>query len=266
VGADVVNAIALPNGMKIDDASPRAAATVYDEIFVQRRYLANGITIADGDVIVDAGANVGLFSLWARSNWQVQVHAFEPVFETCYAARRNLIDFIGSVQISNNALGDTIAIVEFLTCPRVTQWSSRRSMPVEQHDENLRHVLRGMDASGWGWLTRRLPERLRAFIARRVLSWHEQRQAETCMQITWSHYADCMKIDKVDLFKIDVEGAEVEVLKGIADRHWPGIRQFVIEAHSFRLAVACERILKARGFKIVTDCGPGLPMIYARRT
>ena len=38
-------------------------------------------------------------------------------------------------------------------------------------------------------------------------------------------------IDQVDLLKLDVEGAELEVLEGIGDRDWPSIKQVVGELH-----------------------------------
>lgn len=40
------------------------------------------------------------------------------------------------------------------------------------------------------------------------------------------------QIDRVDLFKIDVEGCEGEVLLGIEPKDWPKIRQVVVEVHS----------------------------------
>lgn len=257
-----MNAIALPNGLTIHDASRAGAETVYDEIFVRQVYNQNGIEINDGDVIVDCGANVGLFSLWLAQNWVVTIHAFEPVAETWRAAFKNLRGLVANV--NNLALGAATGTFEFFACPRVSQWSSRKEMPPLQVIENLRHVERGMDESGWGWLTRRLPFALKWWIARRILAWHGQRRLRKCWQTTWSFYADANKVGPVDLFKIDVEGDELNVLRGIEDRHWPLIKQFVIETHSFELASACVEVLKHRGYKTVTDCN-GLPMVYARR-
>lgn len=43
---------------------PRTScALCLQEVFVRRSYLQHGLTIQDGAVVVDAGANVGLFSL-----------------------------------------------------------------------------------------------------------------------------------------------------------------------------------------------------------
>ncbi len=37
---------------------------IYEEIFVRRCYCRHGIRVRDGDTVIDAGANVGLFALF----------------------------------------------------------------------------------------------------------------------------------------------------------------------------------------------------------
>jgi FkbM family methyltransferase len=78
-------------------------------------------------------------------------------------------------------------------------------------------------------------------------------------------------IEGVDLLKIDVERAELDVLIGIADPDWDRIRQVAAEVHDEggRLATVAG-ILEDRGFDVVTDQDPvmnGTPvhMVYARR-
>lgn len=260
--------IALPNGMRVKDASRRGAAHVYDEVFVRECYHGNGIEIRDGDTICDIGANVGLFSLWLGSfRKDLTIHLFEPVPQTFEAMQENIgmeLSIENTFIATNAALGSGNGTAILMTCPRLTQWSSHDSWSPEHRDENMLNTLHAMDDSLWGWITKRLPACVKLFVARRILNWHEKRRTEAVRQMTWSSYADKNGIGRVDLFKIDVEGSEVEVLKGIAERHWPGIKQLVIECHSFLLACRVEKILKAHGYKVTTDCN-GLPMVYARR-
>jgi hypothetical protein len=80
----------------------------------------------------------------------------------------------------------------------------------------------------------------------------------------WSH---------LDLVKIDVEGAEEDVLAGICDGDWPRIRQLVIEVHDVggrreRMAAS----LRARGYAVTHDREDwamhellGISTIYALR-
>ena len=39
------------------------------------------------------------------------------------------------------------------------------------------------------------------------------------------------KIERVDLLKIDVEGPELEVLRGLGPETWPRVMQVVLETH-----------------------------------
>ena len=62
----------------------------------------------DGDVILDIGANIGLFSIWiARRAPGASVLAFEPFVENCEAMRRNLAGWQHQVQVRNVAIGAT---------------------------------------------------------------------------------------------------------------------------------------------------------------
>ena len=61
-------------------------------------------------------------------------------------------------------------------------------------------------------------------------------------------------IDRVDLLKIDVEGAEFDVLAGLSDNDWERIRQFVMEvspANDDRVSGLINQ-LRHRGFGRVT--------------
>jgi Methyltransferase FkbM domain len=80
-------------------------------------------------------------------------------------------------------------------------------------------------------------------------------------------------IDVVDLAKIDVEGAEWEVLQGIDESDWPRIRQLAIEVHDVDGRVARMRdVLEAKGYGVVVEEADwathrlmGIHMLYASR-
>ena len=63
--------IHIPRG---DAASARYLAR---EIFEYECYAAQGLEVTKGDTVVDVGANIGLFSIWA-SDLGARVLAFEP--------------------------------------------------------------------------------------------------------------------------------------------------------------------------------------------
>lgn len=42
---------------------PVFASLIKQEVFVRRSYLQHGLVVEDGAVVIDAGANIGVFSL-----------------------------------------------------------------------------------------------------------------------------------------------------------------------------------------------------------
>jgi 31-O-methyltransferase len=78
-------------------------------------------------------------------------------------------------------------------------------------------------------------------------------------------------IDGVDLLKIDVEGAELDVLAGIDEGDWPSIRQVVAELHNDPgRGEGPVEMLAGHGFDVTVDQDPAvqgtsLRIVYAIR-
>ena len=51
---------------------------ILDEIFVHKFYLQEGISILPGDIVLDVGANIGAFTLFAARH-RAHVYAYEPL-------------------------------------------------------------------------------------------------------------------------------------------------------------------------------------------
>jgi 31-O-methyltransferase len=95
--------------------------------------------------------------------------------------------------------------------------------------------------------------------------------ALTCEARTLSSVLEELGLARVDLLKIDVERAELDVLAGLADDDWGTIAQLVVEVHDEegRCAVLGEA-LEARGFRVVREQEPlmrgtDVHMVYATR-
>ncbi len=59
-------------------------------------------------------------------------------------------------------------------------------------------------------------------------------QTEECRMCTVSDLIRSHALDRINLLKIDVEGAELDVLRGIAPEHWAQIHQVLpIPFHHF---------------------------------
>ena len=64
---------------------------------------------------------------------------------------------------------------------------------------------------------------------------------------------DYPEVSVIDLLKIDVEGAELDVLGGVDEAHWAITQNVVVEAGNRHGEVAeIEGLLKSRGFEIAT--------------
>src|SRR5690348_6909795 len=68
--------VVLRNGVQIE--APEKLFWLVNEIFFKRVYNPAHLTIGKDDVIVDIGAHIGVFTLFAASITQNTVFAFEP--------------------------------------------------------------------------------------------------------------------------------------------------------------------------------------------
>jgi FkbM family methyltransferase len=75
-----------------------------------------------------------------------------------------------------------------------------------------------------------------------------------CELKTLSTVIDAEEITKIDLLKIDCEGAEWAVLQGIESNHWPLIKSIVIEVHDTNNRLQKVRdLLSEKGFSLLYD-------------
>jgi FkbM family methyltransferase len=73
----------------------------YNEIFVGECYMDGGISISDGDVIVDAGSNIGLFSLFCLCRADnIKLYSVEPLPPLFEVLQRNLKSYMKRNQIT----------------------------------------------------------------------------------------------------------------------------------------------------------------------
>ena len=96
-------------------------------------------------------------------------------------------------------------------------------------------------------------------------------EAVECELRTLSQVLREQSIETVDLLKIDVEKAELDVLAGIEEADWPRIRQVVMELHLDRdEREHAARTLIKQGFEVTieqdpTMAGTRIQMLYAIR-
>lgn len=146
-------------------------------------------------VIVDAGANIGLASLYFHSRFpQATIYAMEPDLNN-YSALQHQVECISEIKTFNAAL-----------------WSQKEMLSLQSD---------GVDA--WG------------------IRVESGKKNADVLGIDLTSFMHDQGIDIIDLLKIDIEGAEVELFQADYAYWLTRTRMLVIELHE-NLRPGCEKI------------------------
>ena len=63
-----IKTLRTPCGLEIAYINEAETEYVYNEMFNDKIYFRHGISLSEGDVVFDVGANIGLFSLFVQEN------------------------------------------------------------------------------------------------------------------------------------------------------------------------------------------------------
>jgi len=204
-------------------------------------YFRHGITLAAGDWVLDVGANIGLFSLQA-SEWgrrPLNGLAIEAAPALAHALQANLAAHAPAPSLPGHvglravacAAGAAQGEIEFNYFPRATMLSTAHPQALlgrtmrDQIAEELAHL-----PARWRFLAR-CPQAVRRALVGLALKLWLRPRLHRCPVRTLSDLIEAHAVPRVDLLKIDVEHAELDVLRGLSDAHWPGVRQVVMEVH-----------------------------------
>lgn len=204
----------LRNGMKVFHKHPEdQPLNLFREIFEERVYTRNGFYRPKrGDVVVDIGANIGVFALFIQSMAAgTTVHCFEPAAPARERLLRNL---------SVNNLGSCVFVHPF---------------GVSDHNGC---------ASLWG----------HAHSGQRSLAKADgsNGHAEDVTTVDLATALAMTEARDVDLLKIDIEGSEIELMRGSDVNDWRIVQRVAMEFHgSIRPGCRDEMIaaLRHRGFR-----------------
>lgn len=240
-------------------------------------YFAPDVEFAPGATILDVGANVGVFSaaVYERLNGDARIYAFEPLPPLYATLERNAREFFGG-QLT--ALPFGLAAEEdeldFSYFPAATIFSS--SLRNQGNVEAERHrvtasIVEMIRRGGLGTAARRVPAPILRGLVGRKLRVMRQLETHRVRVRPLSPVLDEQGIERIDLLKVDVEGAELDVLRGIEDRHWPLIRQAVVEVEGWRQNRDIIReVFISRGFTVRAEQDPvqeaaDIGMVFAIR-
>ncbi|GAA0484636.1 FkbM family methyltransferase [Streptomyces stramineus] len=255
-----MEAMQLPNGLTVSQVNVDETEFLYHEIFTERCYLRNEITLAPGDTVLDVGANIGLTTLFLHTEFPgLTFYCFEPA-PVPYAA---LSDNIAAHKINATAvrcaLSDHSGVGDLTYYPHCTAMSGF-------HPDLAEEAALGRSVL------------LNSGFANEVVDAIEatRNEAETlrtvqCSVRTLSEVITEQRITSVDLLKVDVQKSELEVLGGLAEADWPKIRQCIAEVHDVNGGLrSFTSLLAEHGFSVTVQQdalfdGTEIYMVFAWR-
>ncbi|MFI8069385.1 MULTISPECIES: FkbM family methyltransferase [unclassified Streptomyces] len=228
----------LPDGPAVSCTNGPAAVAMWREMLPPGAYHRAAGRLRPGDTLVDIGANIGLMSVYcARTRPGVRVLAAEPAPALYACLEHNLAEHAASGwQAECVAVADRPGLLKFTYYPEAPGNSGLHADP-DADDEITLTFLRnsGVDPEDAAELVEGLHEGVDLTVP-----------AVTVSELLRRH-----AVERVDLLKVDVERAELEVLRGVEEEHWPLVGAVVAEVHDEDGRLAAVRdLLTARGFVV----------------
>ena len=246
----------LIDGTLVNCISSTEAQMLHEHI---NGYLNDIVEISDGDTIIDIGANIGIFGLVLSKLFKkLTIHSFEPIDEIYNVLKSNSIlskneNFkVYPYGISNK--NHTIDFTYYPNSPALSTsypeiWNSEKDLMAALKG-NLKH-----SPKNWWW-AKYIPNFIYPLILKNL---RRNSKKIDCELKTLSYVIEKLHIKKIDLLKIDCEGNELKVIKGLDDNNWPIIEQLIIEVHDIenRLDIILD-ILKEKNYKVNVIKEPSL--------
>jgi FkbM family methyltransferase len=206
----------------------KAARFLKKEIFRKRRYHRDGFEIRPNDTIIDIGANMGMFTMWAAPQApKGRVVAIEPMNVIDCLDVNVRLNEIKNVTTVNAAVGRDGDVLEFLDYP---------SFNIITHQVGVR------------------PAMITRFLIRLLLFGRRVEPVPVrapCVSL--GTVMDELDLEVVDYLKIDCEGGEYEIFRTLADEHWGRIRRIAMEFHELQPGHRHNELvelLEAQGFEV----------------
>ncbi|MDO8540962.1 MAG: FkbM family methyltransferase [Opitutaceae bacterium] len=257
----------LPNGLEVAQLNRHETEYVYREIFQDRCYLRHGIRLPEAGTVIDIGANIGLFSLFVRSETPgATVLAYEPSPAAFRALKANCEAYGPGLHPFNCGVSERRGHAS-LTCYEKSSVFSTFHANQQEDREAIRAVAMNVARDQWQGDAEPVAGLIDELLADRLDS-----RIVSCPVVSVSDIIRENNVRRVDLLKIDAEKCELEILRGIEGGHWPLIEQVVVEVHDRTRALLdqVQEILVQHGFHCAVAeenllTGSGLFNVYAMR-
>jgi FkbM family methyltransferase len=211
--------------------------------------------LPDGACVFDVGANIGIFTLFVLEHCRdARVYAFEPISPIFETLRLNAGLYGENVKLFPFGLSDKVSTASFTFYPNYSMMSGLSEYAHAGGDvEVVKRYLQNQQQEGTVGADSLL-QHADELLADRFVTQRYESQLRTLSEMIRNE-----KVDRIDLLKIDVQRAELDVLNGIEDGDWQKIQQVVMEVHDAKGETSEGRVqqisslLEQRGFQVVTE-------------
>ncbi len=240
--------ITLKNGLIIE--AEVCLRYLVREIFFRRVYTPAYLPIGNNDIVVDIGANNGVFTLFAASITRNAVYAFEPAPRNLEVLRRNIaVNGLHHVTAHDCAVSDKVGLAKLFLNPSIGGLNllSEHIIPdkIEQYKASteLKYLTFGTD------------------------------KAERYIEVpttTLQEIMDSNNLEQIDFLKLDCEGAEGTILQSTPGEYLKRVRRIALEFHDHLSELNhtdIQNILEKAGFttRLKWDRKSPLGYMYAWR-
>jgi amino acid adenylation domain-containing protein/FkbM family methyltransferase len=240
------NLYILPDGSPVAHLNKNETDYIYHEIFVLKAYLRHGITVRDGDCIVDAGANIGLFTVFVnRLARDLRMFSFEPNPTVYECLKANAAAWGENVKCLPFGLSSKNTTSEMTFYEGLSLLSGFHADPEAERNVVKHYVLNQQSASP---RTDQLAADIEELIDHRLQNKKFKAELRTLSSVIAQE-----RIDRIDLLKVNVEKSELEVLKGLQPGDWKKIRQLVIEVDLTENLEPIALLLKQHGYHVAVE-------------
>ncbi len=219
--------VEVPTGHRISSINVNETTYQFKEIFEDRIYVDEDIVYPEDAVVVDVGANIGLFSLFVSTYIpKAKVYAFEPLTPIRRRLELNIGRYASNVSIFPYGLSDTEREESFTYYPGYSMMSSQQAYADASGERNVIKSYLTKAAESGDQSAALLVDNLDE-----VLEGRFDAEYHPCRLRRLSDVIDEAGIERIDVLKIDVQRAELDVLRGIEPRHFGMINAISMELH-----------------------------------
>lgn len=202
----------LRNGIVFEGGSTSQLLVVTDEIFFDNVYALDEVVIEKGDIVVDIGANIGIFDVYAATQGAGHIYAYEPLPSN--------VDLIKINQALNHF--DNLTITQAAVSDKMGK---------------AKLYLGNFDAGNL-LFDHNIVGKLSKYIS--------------VSTITLENILKIQHLSKIDFLKIDCEGSEGAIFATTPPSVWKKVRKIALEFHDNVSQLShqqIQEILKDLGFK-----------------